>query len=374
MSGVDTQDRGAIGLAERILTILGEGRFTATYKYAVLLGLMDLCLEDPPVGGNLSVVLTTLQLARKVVEMYWPHSSPYRGKEVLKQNSSRTGSQAEILRRIQLFRARHAPDPSAPLAKARVMAPETFEALVRFVEWKLIEMPLPRLQVLSGKPDPFLYTIGWTQVIRRQDVARYQHGEANAFDNRILLGPHVGQYLVQLNGLLRPLIHRQWAGMVASLNRLEEARLEDFLFGVDRIPLEPVRPGLQELQGYRCFYCESPLRKSPGWEAVVDHFIPWARYPDNGVENLVVAHSRCNGAKRDFLAALPHVARWRSRILSQSQQLVEIASRAKWDRDPAKTEGVARTLYFSLPEGAQLWAGKDTFVALDRSNLPTVFS
>src|SRR5213592_5079376 len=35
----------------------------------------------------------------------------------------------------------------------------------------------------------------------------------------------------------------------------------------------------------------------------VDHFIPWSRYPDDGLENLVVAHARCNAQKSDFLAA-----------------------------------------------------------------------
>ena len=28
----------------------------------------------------------------------------------------------------------------------------------------------------------------------------------------------------------------------------------------------------------------------------MDHFIPWARYPDDGIENLVLADAGCNGA------------------------------------------------------------------------------
>jgi len=42
-------------------------------------------------------------------------------------------------------------------------------------------------------------------------------------------------YLVQLNGLLRPLIQRKWAAMVARLNRLEDARFERMPFGFDRV-------------------------------------------------------------------------------------------------------------------------------------------
>jgi len=56
---------------------------------------------------------------------------------------------------------------------------------------------------------------------------------------------------------------------------VDQSRLESFLFGTDRIALAPVRPGLLDL-----------------------HFIPWARYPDDGIENLVVADAGCNGTGR----------------------------------------------------------------------------
>jgi hypothetical protein len=41
----DTDQRGAIAFAERVLELLDEGRYTATYKYPVLLALIDVCLE-----------------------------------------------------------------------------------------------------------------------------------------------------------------------------------------------------------------------------------------------------------------------------------------------------------------------------------------
>ncbi len=42
---LSNDDGDLIRLAERLLAILDRGRFTATYKYAVLLGLIDLCVE-----------------------------------------------------------------------------------------------------------------------------------------------------------------------------------------------------------------------------------------------------------------------------------------------------------------------------------------
>ena len=49
---------GGSPFAEQLLTVLAEGAFTATYKYAVLLALVDLCVEqstltgDAPTTGN----------------------------------------------------------------------------------------------------------------------------------------------------------------------------------------------------------------------------------------------------------------------------------------------------------------------------------
>ena len=71
----------------------------------------------------------------------------------------------------------------------------------------------------------------------------------------------------------------------------------------------PVRRPLSELQGHRCFYCGDALAS----KYEIDHFIPWARHADNGIHNLVAADMKCNGRKRDYLAAAGHVERWRRR-------------------------------------------------------------
>ena len=68
---------------EKLLQVLGQGGFSATYKYAVLPGLMDLCIE----AGHPPSSVTTAQLARRVVELYWPQVRPFRALgRVLDQN------------------------------------------------------------------------------------------------------------------------------------------------------------------------------------------------------------------------------------------------------------------------------------------------
>jgi 5-methylcytosine-specific restriction endonuclease McrA len=362
-------DRGAIGFAEKVLLLLEEGQFVATYKYAVLLALLDLALEHTGRTGEPPEVLTTRQLADKILEIYWPHTSPFpagRRAEVLVQN--RRG-QAEIVSAIVRFRARHAPDPSTPLWEARRAAPARFERLVHRIEWKLIEMPLPRLQTLGGVPQEFVYRLGWGDPAPMAEVTRYQRGERSAFDNRVVLLPGVSRHLLQLNGLLRPLIHRRWAGMVARLNRHEEARLEEFLFGGTRIPTARIRRALWLAQDRVCFYCHARAEMDA---SEVDHFLPWARHPDDGLDNLVVVDARCNAAKRAFLAAAPHVARWAPRLAAGSAdgaRLQEIAETAGWERHSPRTLGVARALYLGLTPDARLWLRRDHLVEADRDAL-----
>ncbi|WP_375768833.1 HNH endonuclease [Archangium gephyra] len=349
--------KDAIALAEKVLTLLAEGSFSATYKYALFIALLDLCLEQTSKRGAPPSVLTTRQLAEKTIELYWPHAIPFEGQAVLRQGGTHQGSQAEILRAIAGFRGRHAGSSTELIFRARSRDEKGFEALVRLVEWKLIEMPIPRLQVLGGEEERFLYEYAWTRDIQRSEVSAYQRRERSTFDNRLLLRPRVAQWFVQLNGVLRPLIQREWARMVAAMNGLPELRLEEFLFGASRISLEAVRSPLRELQSGRCFYCDGQL----GERSEVDHFIPWSRHPDNGLDNLVVAHDRCNNAKRDFLAAAEHVERWAQRSRSLAGDLEDISQQRDWARDARKTLGVARAMYVRLPEDARLWQREKTF-------------
>jgi hypothetical protein len=347
-----------LGFAERCLALLQEGSFSATYKYAVLLALMDLCLERSGADGSLGSRIPIADLARKVVELYWTQCAPFgNGGTILRQNS---GGQAEIVKAILDFRDSQSADPGAPLKRAALQDPVGYDQLLRTVEWKLIEMPLPKLQRMGGQEDRFLYQIEWTDQVRRKEAW------SPGFDRSLELLPGVAEHLVRLSGLLRPLLEREWARQVAQWNRLDHSVLEEFLFGRDRISLDPVRKDLSELQSGNCFYCSRKL----GSKAVVDHFLPWARYPNNAIENLVAADEGCNGSKRDFLVSGDHVGKWRAR---SPFALEAIAAQRKWESGAGRTESVVRTLYLTLPEGAKLWRGRGDFVPADPPLLRRVF-
>jgi hypothetical protein len=89
-----------------------------------------------------------------------------------------------------------------------------------------------------------------------------------------------------------------------------QGNLSEFLFGSDRNSIIKARPLLLDIQKGQCFYCNKPFKGEGDYKAVVDHFIPWTRYPNDLGHNFVLAHSKCNNAKRDHLAAEQHKDRW----------------------------------------------------------------
>jgi hypothetical protein len=352
-----------VAFAERLLNLLDQGRFTATYKYAVLLALIDVCREHATSDGRAPAQIHTGDLAQKVIALYWPHTRSYarEGHSAVLQQNNR--GQAESVSRIARFRERSVGDATAPIASARLAAPSAWRRLVAFVEWKLIEMPLPRLQQVGDAHQPFIYEVSWGAGVTRVETAQ------PSFDRRLRLIGSAGDHLVTLAGLLRPLIQRHWTLTIARLNRslLDDADLDEFLFGVTRTALNPVRPDLHDLQDGRCFYCDAAITG----RVEVDHFIPWARHPDNGLDNLVAADSRCNNAKRAFLASADHVERWVARFSTPplAQGLADIADARRWPREPDKTLSIARSIYLRLPADTPTWVGPDQFVTVDTSRI-----
>jgi diadenosine tetraphosphate (Ap4A) HIT family hydrolase/5-methylcytosine-specific restriction endonuclease McrA len=357
-----TREQGAIALAERVLAVLDEGTFSACMQFALFTAILGVCIERtsrhglPPPSSRRANSQPECSNSTGTTRFYGASGVLRQGAQRRRSGRDRAGSSGPgavgRLRTDTLFRA-------------RLDHRDEFSRLLDFTEWKLIEMPIPRLQKLGHREDQFLYRYNWTPEIRRATVSEYQRGGASRFDNRLLLRPGVAENLVRLNGVLRPLFYRQWALMVASMNRLPEAELERFLFGSERVPLDAIRAPLRDLQDDRCFYCHRRLDR----RAEVDHFVPWSRYPDDGLDNLVAADPGCNGSKRDFLAAAEHVEHWARRSQELDGQLADIAREIHWHRDAGRSRSVASAMYLRLPGSARLWIRGSEFGPLERDRI-----
>src|SRR5512136_403175 len=82
--------------------LLSEGSFVATYKYALLMALADICIEQGRDDDG-PLELPTRLIAEKFIQYYWRQSMPFvpqaapTHEQVLRQN---TGKQAGIIKLI----------------------------------------------------------------------------------------------------------------------------------------------------------------------------------------------------------------------------------------------------------------------------------
>lgn len=342
--------------AEKLLALLDSGRFTATYKFATLTALIDVCVESVDPTGVPARSIPGRQVGRRVLELFWRHAVPYSA-DTQKRYLRHSTQAGDLVTRVTEFRERHQLPAGTTIDAARQRHPEDFTALENHVVETVIRMPLPKLQRFgtgSGvQEDRFLYGYSWPDEV---PVGRIR---AAGFDDTLHLRPGVGEWLVRLAGVLRPIVEQRWAAFVADRSRdvVEAAYLDDFLFGSPRTGLGRVRAPLLDAQNGTCFYCGAAATPS-GSE--VDHFIPWARHPDNGLHNLVAAHRRCNNAKRDSLASTSHLRRWVDRLrpgTAAAAHLVDLSAELRWPIDPTRGLGTARATYLWLPAGTLLWEG-----------------
>jgi len=303
-------DDDALRFAERLLALLDVTRYSATYKLATLLALIDVTAEHTAPDGAAPATISARDVGRRVIELYWPQAVPYgaapRGEpRVLSQ-----APQNDIPAKLAAWRAARSLPPGASTDDARAADADGWQQLEADLIAVVIGMPLAKLQRFGEgrrtSEDRFIYAFSWRKEIGRQAISR------PGFDDTLRLHPGVGGWLVRLAPLIRPLVQAKWAARVAARNSdlTDAERLDEFLFGAQRISLQRVRGPLTEAQGHACFYCADRLST----RSAVDHFLPWSRHPDNTIDNLVAAHSACNSAKSASLASLPHLAHWLARF------------------------------------------------------------
>ncbi len=355
----------ALAWAQLLLTILDEGRRTATYKLAVLLALLDSCALGADAQGRPPQSIPVRDLAGRVLELYWRQVRPYTGGTVLSQSSQPKAVTVDAVRALRV--EAEAVGATTPAAAARAL-PDAYERTVSTIELNLVQMPLGKLQ----RPQGYSAT-------GARDYPRFLYDD-RAFSERVtarqlarapmhvVLQPRVPDWLVSLSGLLRPLLELHWTRAVAAFNRQDfaEDRLRDHLFGSERTNLQPLGPGLREAQHGQCFYCEQRL---PDKGVEVDHFLPWSRLPNDALGNLVLADQRCNSAKRDHYADLPLLQRWATR---PTLVLEQVADATRWPLQLERSKQVARGLYAHLPSGTPLWRSPGVFRVLDRAELADV--
>jgi len=309
--------------------LLNEGSFVATYKFALLSSLADLCVEKGK-DTDAELELSTREIAQKFVTIYWRQSRPFlpKGKVgatiILRQN---TGREAGVIRLL-----REQSEAGVTSLNSLQQNKRSWNRIISRIDRFVREMPLWRLQTVGNSTLEFLYPNTITGA-------------------SIRLKPGVMFCFRAFHAFITDMVRGAWIRYVRRYNqdRLgDPVDLDEFLFGSERISLAAYVPILCKVQSSRCFYCQREIRPAT---VHVDHFIPWTTYPIDLGHNFVLADPACNAAKSDHLAAEKHLKRWSSRNRDLGSDLGE-----EFDRI-----GIIHDVHASLTISE--WAYNRAFVA-----------
>lgn len=347
-------------LGQRVIAILETGLRTATYKLATLMALLDHCIENLPDSPGATLRVPLVELAHRILDIYWPQVQPFDGHELRQSTQPR----ARILIAVTTLRA-----ASGRLTRsvdvARLRAPTAYEAAIDEVVMCLAQQPLHRLQRLPGSStsDPFLYDDSFLHDHVSRSTLR-KHEDA------IELKPGVAHSLARLAGLLKPALEIMWVEDVRRMNKFLDAEVPDVaghLFGRERTALAAVRAPFKEAFGPHCFYCGVHLPANNP----IDHVLPWSLVGIDGLSNLVLACARCNGDKRGALPAVRLV----DQVLQRDRQVLEqIATQLQWPTQHERVVAAARGIYRGQPTGLPTWSGFKAVERLDISFPPPWFN
>ncbi len=278
-----------IEFLKNIQLIINSGSFTSTYKFALLISLVNIAIESQ-VTGRERLEIHYRELAEQFLFLYWQQALPYSEESgepvILHQNN---GPQAAVINHVQSLQIAH-----GTLARAR--ASQDWRSIVGKVAQMIKRYPAQYLQNVGGASLEFLYQWSSTGMT-------------------ITLKPGVAYILRQFNGIIRQLSEQAWLEFVR-VNRqnielfANEHDLYNFMFATERQVLGKLVPVLEELQKGLCFYCNKRVTTSA---AEVDHFIPWSLYSVDTGHNFVLADRGCNSKKSNHLAEASFLESWLER-------------------------------------------------------------
>ena len=328
-----------VAFLRRLQRILDEGSFTATYKYALLHAIADLCVTVGDDSGA-PLILPTRAIAERFVELYWRQVALFPAGEDTGVLAQDTRGEAAIVREVR--EARESYGDSVDRLKTRGAQ---WEALVGRVDSTLRRYPLQLLQTVGQEQVEFLY-------------------ENRGRGRSVTLLPGVAYCFRAFYPMITDMVEGAWSHFIRRFNAdlLGHATdLRAFLFGSDRNPLADYRPVLEDLQEGRCLYCQDRLGRS----VAVDHFIPWRRYPTDLGHNFVLAHDRCNSQKSDRLAAEGHLRRWWERNTVHADELGKRLAERGLPHDREASRRVAVWAYGQLEAaGGQVWVERGVLEGL----------
>ncbi|TCM62810.1 HNH endonuclease [Acinetobacter calcoaceticus] len=318
---------------KQIQKILQSGSFTSTYKFALLMSLVRVAIEQGDDTGK-ALVIDYLDIAEKFIDLYWKQSLPFQFNQyepfTLQQS---TGLQAAVVN--QIHKAQHQYKTLAAARRDTLY----WLGLKKSVATIVKQMPVVYLQNINGQTIEMLYSLEQSK-------------------KQLHLFPKVMYCLRQFSEIIEELCQKRWIDYIRAnrknsvvLNGLPD--LNEFMFAPNRNQLGQVANILIDLQDCQCFYCGKSLKNR---KYAVDHFIPWSLYPADTGHNFVLADERCNSQKSNDLASEYFLEQWMARNQLHDQTIQQEISQLGFLTDIQRSHRVADWVYGQAREnGYLLW-------------------
>lgn len=247
-----------------IAALMRHARKSATYKPALLKALVRCCRQL----DDLRIPLDAI--GREFTKLYWNQTVVYHLRQAA--SLSKESTAVKLIRRTaQAYKAHDLAElPVAGRAKIdRRMS-------------KLLTVNVLSAFHASRPPGmPVLY--------------RWEPGQGH-----VGITPKAHAFLKTQAAALELIANFYWAEFLEGCNRLAPRIVQKVSRdGASRKSLQKYLKILREESNAQCFYCKAPLgeQRAP----TVDHVIPWSFLLEDDLWDLVLACTRCNSAKSDWL-------------------------------------------------------------------------
>lgn len=188
---------------KNIQKILYIGAFTSTYKFALLMSLARLSVEQGEIGGE-RVTLKFIDIAEKFIELYWQQTTPYKFIQIetefkngfdypfILYHLKETNKQATIVRLITEIREKF--ETIASLKNDK----NEWAKLLKNIVVQIKKYPIKLLQNAGNQNVEFIYHV--------DEIGR----------ENIYLLPNVGYCLQQFHEIIEELCIKRWIDFLRS--------------------------------------------------------------------------------------------------------------------------------------------------------------
>ena len=314
-----------LNFLRRIQWLLESSSYTSTYKFALLMTIVNLSIESG-INDDSEHSISYEQLAEQFVQLYWTQALPYSDQSsdsVLRQSS--TTGQASVINSILDLQHK---TKTTSLTIAHTQNIKLWQSTIKDISSTIKKYPAKYLQSAEDK-------------VSRECLYVY-----DSKSKVIILKPGIAYCFTRFSKIINKLCQQYWTEFVRKNSRnqiyfSDDIDLQQFLFNQSRQSLKVLIPMLIDTQQGQCFYCYKPLRNN----IEVDHFIPWSKYPIDTTHNFVLTDHSCNNSKRDYLAQELFYEKWLERNQRHGHTIAQEAKNIGFTTNQLRSETISQWAY-----------------------------